>query len=537
MDDDARRGAGERAEAELAAGFEDSPPAVRRLGLVLGPLAFFAVLLAPGLALDPVQRKVAAVAALTATLWITSAVPLAAASLLPAVLLPLLGAVPAEKVAPNYMDDLVLLFLGAFLLALGLERWGVHRRLALFVLCRVGPNPRRLVLGFMAATAFLSMWMNNTATALLMLPIALAVIGRVRPELAGQHAFKAFAIALVLAVAYGATFGGMATPVGTAPNQVFLGQLAKAFPRAPSISFGEWVVGWLPMVVVLVLAAWFLLTRVLLRVHGTTLAGAAALHEERARLGPMRRGERTMAAMFALTALLWITRADVDLGAFVVPGWSRLVLALQGVPASEFAAHRRDVTDATVAVAMAIVCFLIPGDRASGVRLLDWNLARKVPWDVLLLIGGGFALAGAFRESGLDQVVGRSLAPLFHGKSEWVLVGAIVALVVFLSEFTSNTATASVLLPVFAKAAVAAGLDPLVTMVPVTIAASGGFMLPVSTPPNALAVATRMVPMATMARVGFVLNLVMIVLVTAVFELWVRRLWHVQASLPDWAQP
>ncbi|MCK6448992.1 MAG: anion permease [Planctomycetes bacterium] len=514
---------------------ESSPRGVRLVGLALGPLFALGLLFAPGLELEPVQRRVAAVAALTATYWITEAIPLAAASLLPAALLPLFGALPAERVAPPYMDDLVMLFLGAFLLALGLERWGVHKRMALAILATVGPRPERLVLGFLAATVCLSLWMNNTATALLMLPIGLSVAARVESG-SNPRAARDFQVALILAIAYGATFGGLGTPVGTAPNQVFLGHFARMFPEAPPIDFGAWVLGWLPLVVVLSLVGWWLLSRGLLRVRGAALGAREAILAERRALGRPSRGEVWMAAVFGATALLWLTRGDLDLGFATVPGWSRGLFALVGEPGADFAAHRRFVTDGTVALAMAVVCFVVPVDRARGVHLLDWSVAKRVPWDVLLLIGGGFSLAEAFRASGLDRVIGESLAPLFAGASEWVVVLVLVTLVVFLSEITSNTATANVFVPVFAQAAVAAGWHPLAIMAPIAIASSGGFMLPVSTPPNALAYSTRRVPLATMVRVGFVLNLVLAVLITVCFELWVRRLWHVGAELPEWAR-
>ncbi|MCC6408596.1 MAG: anion permease [Planctomycetes bacterium] len=514
---------------------ESSPRFVKRLGLVLGPLLAVVLLFAPGVELEPVQRRVAAVAALTATYWITEAIPLAAASLLPVALLPLLGALPAETVAPPYMDDLVMLFLGAFLLALGLERWGVHKRMALAILSFVGPHPDRLVLGFLGATVCLSLWMNNTATALLMLPIGLSVAGRVEPR-GDARAARDFPVALILAIAYGATFGGMGTPVGTAPNQVFLGHYARMFPSAPPIDFGAWVLGWLPMVIVLSLVAWWLLTRGVLRVRGVALGAREAIAAERAALGPAGRGERWMAAVFALTAVLWMTRGDLDLGFVRVPGWSRGLYLLTGGEPGDFAAHRRDVTDATVALTMAVLCFLVPVDRKRGVHLLDWSVAKRVPWDVLLLIGGGFSLAEAFRQSQLDLVIGGALAPLFAGASEWQVVAVLVVVVIFLSEITSNTATANVFVPVFAQAAVAAGWNPLTIMAPVAIASSGGFMLPVSTPPNALAYSTRRVPMATMVRVGLILNLVMALLVCVCFELWVRRLWHIEPGLPVWAR-
>lgn len=503
---------------------------LRRLGRWLGPVAFAALLFWPGLGLTETQRRAAAVMALTAILWLTEAVPVGVSSLLPAALFPLLGVMSAEKVAPAYFKDIVLLFLGAMLLALGLERWGLHRRLALFVLARAGGRPRRLVLGFAAATALLSMWLNNTATALLMIPIAEAVASR----FGGARNFRQ---ALLLAVAYAASIGGMGTPVGTAPNQVFLGQFRERYPDAPPIAFGQWMLGWTPLVLLWIPIAGWLLTRGPLRVADDAGPGAEVVREERARLGRMSRGERSMALVFAVTALLWITRADLVLDRTTIPGWERLFApAAGGTGGSRFAAG---ISDATVAVAMALVCFFLPAERGApgrpAKRLLDWSDTARMPWDVLLLIGAGFCLADGVRASGLDELLGARLGAGLSGLPDWGVVLAVTACVALFSEIASNTATAQVLLPVLAAAAEAAGRHPLLTMAPAAIAASIGFMLPVATPPNALAFATRAIPARTMGRVGFWMDLVAIALVAGFFQLWVRHVWHVGAELPSWA--
>lgn len=515
---------------------EEAPSRWRPLGLALGPLLFLVALLIPGL--DPTQRRAAGVTLWTAAWWITEALPVGAASLTPAVLLPLTGVMDARSVAPLYMSDLVMLFLGAFIVALGLERWGVHRRIALRVLGLAGPDPRRQVLAFMAAAAGLSLWINNTSTTLLMLPIALAVLDRLGTEDEGQR--RRLSFALLLGIAWSASVGGMGSPVGTAPNQLYLGQLATLFPEAPEVGFASWMLAWLPLVVLWVPLAWWLLTRVLFRIEGAGPDGSAArdaLRAEQRAQGPMTPPQRRMAWVFALTALLWVTRADVRLGSIEVPGWWRLAAALRGVPAEQLADHSRDITDATVAVAMALVCFLLPARGLRGERLMDWDAAKRLPWEVLLLLGAGFVLAGSFRESGLDRALGEALGPLLQGHSSWVVVGLVALAVSFLTEVTSNTATTAVLLPVIGQAAASAGLDPRLVMVPTTLAASAAFMLPVATPPNAVVFSSGRVGAPVMARAGIVLNVVTVVLLTVLFQLWVREAWGIAEAAPSWARP
>lgn len=498
-----------------------SPGRAGRLGLAVGAALFLAILFLPGLPLDGAQRRVAAVTALTATLWITVALPVGATSLLPAALFPLLGVMPMSEAAPLYMTHLVMLFIGAFIIALGLERWNVHRRIALWIISKVGGEPARLVLGFMAAAAFLSLWINNTATTLLMLPIATAVLARV---LGPGEQRAPFALALLLGIAYASSVGGMGTPVGTAPNQEFLGQFERRFPDGPPIGFGRWLLGWGPLVVLFVPVGWFVLTRVAFRVDRVGGDGADVIAEERRRQGPMTRAQKTMGAVFAITALLWVTRADLSLGSFEMRGWASLLLG------PERGAY---VKDATVASLMAVVCFVLPGD--GGKPLMDWSTAVRLPWDVLLLLGAGFCLAHGFKVSGLDAALGGGLAPILEGRSSWVVVLLVVVFMSFLTEVTSNTATTAVLLPVIASAGVAAGLNPLLVMAPATIAASSAFMMPVATPPNAVVFASPRVRVPDMVRAGLWLNLIMAGLITLVFQLWVRRLWGIGEELPAWA--
>ncbi|MEM8711433.1 MAG: SLC13 family permease, partial [Planctomycetota bacterium] len=556
-------------EAEVDGGSEPerSSPMAARMGLVGGALLFLGFLFCPGLPLDPGQRRVAAVAGLTAALWLSVAVPVGAASLVPAALFPLLGVMPAREVAPIYLRDLVMLFLGAFIVAMGLERWGVHRRMALAVIQAVGSSRRRLVLGFMTASAFLSLWINNTATTLLMLPIVTAVLGETarkansasreapRPSEGELDDDPRFGWCLLLGVAYSASVGGMGTPVGTAPNQEFLGQFTTLFPEGPRLSFGDWFLAFGPLVLLFVPIAWLILTRIVYRFEDLQGAGSDAIRDERRALGPWTPAQARMATLFAATAVLWVFRADLTLGPVTVPGWSRLLMGGEATDPAWYARHKNDISDATVAVAMALLMFVVPagrGARAEGLAemdtaghrvrgnlsssfLMDWRTASRLPWEVLLLLGGGFALAHGFKVSGLDVVVGEALAPLLVDRPRWVIVGAVALLVSLLTEVTSNTATTAVLLPVMAAAGVAAGVDPRLVMLPATLAASAAFMMPVATPPNAVVFATRKIPVPAMARAGVVLNLVMVVLILLVFEFWASGRLGVEEATPSWA--
>jgi len=525
---------GDRTRALEAANESGAHPGVQRAGRWGGALLFLLLIYAPGLGLDALQRRAAATTALVATLWLTQGVPLAAASLLPAALFPLLGVLSAKDASAAYMDDLVLLFLGAFLVAGGLERWGVHRRMALALVAAFGVQPRRLVLGFIVATGFVSLWINNTAATLMMYPIGLAVISTV-----GGRKSSPFAMAMLLGIGYSASIAGVATPVGTAPNQLLLGALRNTFPDAPPISFATWTTAWLPFAALYCFVLWLLLTRVAFRIGATDAAPKDVIAAERVALGPMTRGERRMAAVFACTAFLWVTRGGLSFGAFELPGWGAWLAqwqarALDGVEASTFERH---VTDATVAIAMSLACFFIPSGGKRSERLLDWESGVKLPWDVLLLFGGGFCIGKGFQASGLDRALGQVLAPAIEGQPTWLIVAIVAAFMAFLSEIASNTALTVIALPVLASAAVQGGYDPRLVMVPATVAASCGFMLPVGTPPNAVVFSSGLVPIRTMARVGFLVDVCGVILITVVFTLWGQRVFDLAPGLPAWAVP
>ncbi len=514
---------------------ERGGPLARRIGQLGGAALFLFFLYGPDVGLDPLQRKVAATTALTACLWVTVAIPVGAASLFPAALFPLLGVMSAREAAPLYMNQLVLLFIGAFIVAIGLERWGVHKRMALAIVARVGTSRTRLILGFMIASAFLSLWIANTATTLLMLPIALAVCDRIETE--GERDDR-FVIALLLGIAYSASVGGMGTPVGTAPNQEFLGQLESRFPEGPRISFGDWFMAWAPLVVIFVPTAWLLLTRVILPQRDSEAEGSLGvevIRSERAALGPMNTAQVRMLMLFIATALLWITRADLVFGEVKIPGWSRLFMGEEAADPVWYAKHKNDISDATVATVMALLAFLIPSGVRRSENLMDWRSASKLPWEVLLLLGGGFCIAKGFQVSGLDKEIGAALSPLLVDTPDWVIIAVVALFISFLTELTSNTATTAVLLPVLAATAASARLNPLMVMMPATIAASAAFMMPAATPPNAVVFSSRRISVPQMFRTGFLLNLWTVLLIVLVFQLWVRPLWGVESELPEWA--
>jgi sodium-dependent dicarboxylate transporter 2/3/5 len=505
------------------------------LGALLFCLAA-ALALAPALAAVPTDaRNTLAVTVLMASWWMSVAIPIPATSLVPLVLLPALGIMPSAAVASNYANNIIYLFLGGFILALGLERWNLHRRIALKLLDRIGADPARMVLGFMIATAFLSMWISNTATAMMMLPIGIAVVASLRQASDGRS-WGGIGPALLLGIAYGASIGGLATPIGTPPNMAFLRVFEILYPEGRTFSFGQWLVAFLPLVVVFIPLAWLVLTRVCHRLTRRDISAAQrVIDRELARLGPIAPAERRMAFVFGTTALLWITRTDLTLGSVTLPGWAGLVERLVGEPFST-----GDIHDATVAMLMALLTFLLPGDPdANGRprRLMDWETARRLPWGVLLLFGGGFALVAAFRESGLSQVLGEAFAAHVEGLHPVLLVLAVCLLLTFLTEFTSNTATTEVMLPVLAGAAGAMTINPLLVMIPATLSASCAFMLPIATPPNAIVFGSSEIEMRHMVRAGLILNLLGAALITGYFLLAAAPLLGIDlATPPAWAR-
>ena len=498
------------------------PGFFRRWGVWLSLLAGAAVLLAPtpdGMT-EPAHRTLAVVA-LTAGLWFTGAVPLGAASLAPLVAFPLLGVLDAAAAADAYINKLVFLYLGGFLLALGLERWAVHERLALHTLRVTGTSPRRVVAGFMAAAAGLSMWISNTAATIMLLPVAVAMLDALQGggAAAGGGRNPKLTVALLLGLAYAASLGGIATPIGTPTNTAFLAVWENGFGDAGRFDFASWMLAFGPVSLALLGVTWVLLTWNLRPAAGLAAAGRDYFSRRLKARGPLTTPERRMLLVFGLAAALW-----------VVP--KPLRAAVAGTPAGAAWLDRAlesdwgpvlDPDDSTVAVFCAALAFALPAGDGRGSRLLNWETAERLPWDILLLFGAGLALALAFQETGLSAWVGEELGEHLAGWPAWAVVGAVCLTMTFLTECTSNVATCSIVLPVLAAVAVQLDLPPEVLMLPAAASASCAFMLPVATPPNAIVFGSGRVTMGAMARTGFVLNLLGAAAVTALTLTWVTR--------------
>ena len=466
----------------------------RIIGLVLGPVLFMVLLILPTPQnMPPAALSVGAVATLMAIWWITEAIPLAATALLPIVLFPVLGVMSTATTTTAYANHLVYLFMGGFLIAMAMQKWNLHKRIALHIIHRVGDSPSRIILGFMIATAFLSMWISNTATAMMMLPIALAVISQLTPnKLPTKNVSEkkpAFGIALMLSIAYAASIGGVATLIGTPPNAILAGVVESMYGQR--ISFAAWMGFGVPLSLVMLGIAWFYLTRIAYPVGlQATQDITKLIKKELAEMGPLSQQERWVAAVFTVVAVSWITRGLFDITALA------------------------SVSDASIAMAGALVLFVIPSDFSKREFLLDWPTAVKLPWDILVLFGGGFALAKGFSDSGLTEWIVTQLS-ILQGVHLVVLVLVVTLVVIFLTEVTSNTATATLVLPVMGALAGAVDVLPLYLMVPAAVAASYAFMLPVATPPNAIIFSSRYVTIPQMARTGLWMNLLASLVITA----------------------
>ncbi len=471
----------------------DAPSRTQLIGRFGGVIAAIAIALffdPPGLSEE--ARLTAAAAVLMGTWWMTEAIPPAATAFLPLILFPIAGAMDMNATAARYAHPIIYLFFGGFVVALAIERCGLHQRIALKMVRRIGSDGRALVAGFMLAAALLSMWISNTSTTLMLVPIALSItlaMRRCLPELGDEQRVQ-FEAALLLGVAYGATIGGVATLVGTPPNALMAGFLDETYGLA--IPFAQWMLVGLPATIILLPIAWWVLTRLAFRVDFHTTPGARAeierLHDD---LGPAETAEKRVAMLFLALVAAWVLRAPFA--------------SLTGITV---------VTDTTIAMSAALLAFLIPAGSRPG-ALMDWEEMKRMPWGVLVLFGGGLALAGAMSESGLSAWIGSQLAPL-AGWHIALLVVAACALVISLTEFTSNLATTATFLPVMAAIAGETGHDPLLLIVPVTLAASCAFMLPVATAPNAIVYSSGKVTTAQMIRAGVLLNIMSVAVISAI---------------------
>jgi len=464
------------------------PTCRRAAGLIIGLIALLVVLAAPTFTTEPVAQRVAAVTLLMAIWWITEAAPLAATALTPVVLFPILGVSDIAGAAAPYADPVIFLFLGGFLLGSAMERSNLHQRVGLACVGAIGATPRRLLAGVMIATAAISMWISNTATTAMMLPVAVAIIAFVesRGEKLNEADHRHLAAGLMLGVAYAASIGGLATLIGSPPNALLAGYMARE--HGVEVGFAQWMLAAVPVSLVLLAVAWLLLSR-LHPVRAAIPDAQGMLRRERDRLGPMSRAERRVAAVFAFTAGAWITR----------PLLQDLAPAL---------------SDAGIVLTAAMVLFLVPSTSAPGARLVELSDLKRLPWDVLLLFGGGLSMATAISGSGLAE----DLGGLMQGARALpmpVTVIVLTAAMILITELTSNTASAATFLPIGGAMALAMGADPMTFALPLALAATCAFMLPVATPPNAIVYGSGRVALREMMRAGLRLNLIAVAVIVA----------------------
>jgi solute carrier family 13 (sodium-dependent dicarboxylate transporter), member 2/3/5 len=487
----------------------------RTLGVIVGLLLFGTMLsMAPPAGMPEKAWSVAAVGVLMAFWWVFEALPIPVTALVPLALFPILGVSPIKATAAPYANPLIFLFLGGFVIALAMERWNLHRRIALGILSFAGPRPAALVGGFMGATAFLSMWVSNTATATMMLPIGLSVIALVVEAGKGKVGAcraEVFTPALLLGIAYGASIGGVATLIGTPPNALMAGFMSETY--GVEIGFGQWMMVGLPVSAALMVVAWLALTRFVFPLRNGRIDGAAdMIEQERKALGSVSRGEFIIGTIFVLTAISWIFRPLIN---DLLPGLH--------------------LSDPVIAIVAALVVFTIPVDSAKKVFLLDWKVTQKLPWGVLLLFGGGLSLGAAINASGLSGWIATAMGTA----SDWpilLMILGVSGVVMLISHLTSNTATAAAFLPLVAALAISLGQNPLLLAVPTVLAASCVFMMPVATPPNAIVFASGSLTVPQMVRAGFVINIVALgLIVIAVYALMLSVFGVEFGVLPDWA--
>tara|TARA_R110002072_G_scaffold136850_1_gene279439 strand:+ start:1547 stop:3058 length:1512 start_codon:yes stop_codon:yes gene_type:complete len=486
-------------------------------GLGIGILLFVLVLLAPvpG-SVRPEAMHVLAVALLMATWWITEAIPIPATALLPILLFPILGVMNGSEVTQPYAHHLIYLFLGGFLIGVTIEKWNLHRRIALHTIQLVGVTPNRIILGFMIASAGLSMWISNTAATMMMLTIGIAVLKQVIGGIHSDPNIKIntdpehfhFGIALMLGIAYAASIGGIATLIGTPPNAILAGIIETQLGQ--SISFLDWMKFALPLSVSMLIFTWYYLTHIAYPTEIDHLPGGKeTIRRELTELGPMSSQEKTVLFIFCSVAVLWMVRGLLDTDQFKM------------------------VKDSTIAMGGALLLFITPSSFKKHEFLLDWQTAIKIPWDILILFGGGLALAKGFNDSGLTQIIANQLS-ILQGSNLFLIIAVITTVVIILTEITSNTATASMILPIIAALAISMQIHPYSLMIAVALAASFAFMLPVATPPNAIVFSSRYVTIRQMARTGIWVNLVGAVLITLFVMLYLPVAWDIDINnLPE----
>lgn len=456
---------------------------------------------------NPKAPIMAAIVVIMAMFWIFEVIPIPITSLLPLVLFPVFEIADSKTTAVFYGKDIIFLFLGGLILAQAIQVSNLHKRLALNTVRLIGTNPVKMVLGFMVATAFLSMWISNTASVMVMMPIAISIIDKTAEKITDHILIKKLGLSLLLGIAYAADIGGMATLVGTPPNMVFVEMYRSLFPDLPQVGFTEWMLMGLPISIVFIFTGWLLMTKVIFRLPKFKLfENKGIIRDELKQLGKVKQDEWVAGIIFGIAVLLWLTGSDLTISeTFTIRGWRTLF----NLPM---------VNDSAVAIGTAVLLFMIPSKERKGEMMLKWDHIKNLPWGILLLFGGGFALAGGFENSGLSTVIGNAFnnvninSPLF-------LIIIVCLVLTMLTEFTSNTATTNLVLPILAKASIVLGVDPRILMIPATLSASCAFMMPVASPTQAIIFGSGRVPIKEMVRAGILFNLLGVVVVSVVFYL------------------
>ncbi|MEN8765193.1 SLC13 family permease [Wenyingzhuangia sp.] len=492
--------------------------------VLFGLLLFIGILFFVNLEGQRLMTNTLAVTVLIAFLWCTEALPIGLTSMLPLVLFPTFGILDGKLVSEAYINHVIFLFIAGFIIALTIEKWNLHQRIALKILSYTGTSFFRIMLGFMLCSSLLSMWISNTAAAMMMIPIGLSVV-TVLNKKGEESKMRKFNTHLFLSIAYACSIGGVGTLIGTPPNLSYARISEVLFPKIPEISFAQWMIMALPIVVVMFMIVLFLLyfTSVPKGKSKLKLEGSY-FKKEYNLLGHTTTEQKRVFYVFLLLIFLWLFRRELVLGDFYLPGWSQLF------PFPHF------VNDGTVAVFVVLLLFLIPSSDKQK-PLVTWEITRKIPWDVVFLLGGGFAIAKAFVVSGLSVYLGEQLMFFFTSRSDVGILGMLVGFIVFLTEITSNTATTEIMLPVISGVAKTLRCHPIILMLSVTLASSMAFMFPVATAPNALVFGTGKIKMLEMIKIGFLLNLLAVMVIVLVVYFWIPYVFQIDFhTFPDWAQ-
>lgn len=474
----------------------------KTIQLVLGPLLAIILNLwfdlVPG---NPLVTKMAGVGIWMAVWWLTEIVPLAVTALLPIILMPILGILDSKNTAIQYMDPIIFLFIGGFIVAFAIERWSLHKRIALKILSFVGTSPSRILFGVMITSYLLSMWISNTAAVMMLISAVMAIVVQIEKHFYQEEDSKKLATALLIGLAYSGTIGGMATLVGTPTNMIFLREYTSHYPANNDLSFLSWFKIGFPISLFLFAGAFFTLKKFFISKELVLNIDQTYFSDQYKSLGKMSFEEKVVSVVFFVMALLWFTRSDIDLGFIAIKGWNNLF------------ENKNYVHDSTVAIIMAVLLFLIPSKNEKGTSIITWKEVQKLPFDIILLFGGGFAMAKGFSVSGLSNWLGSQLS-FTEETNIYVVIFSLCVLVTVISEFASNVACIQLMLPILIVLQNTLHLHPLMLMLPATLASSLGFMLPVATAPNTIVFGSHRLKVKDMLKSGLSLDIIGILIIT-----------------------